>query len=97
MPPAVFVYLSFEAARHPRRGAVVGSVADRAGSARSAALTGVRAFPWLVRVALADPAAVLAEGAFHRSHRMERKGELRSIGGMPKNEVLQMRRHLAQL
>jgi hypothetical protein len=97
MPPAVFIDLGFEAARHPRRVPVVGRVADRAGRTRGAARTSVRAFPGLIRVALTDPAAVLAEGAFHRSHQMERKRELCSIGGMPKNEVLQMRRHLAQL
>jgi len=97
MPPPVFVDLGFEAIRHPGRGAVVGSIADGARRTKSATGARVLAFPRLVRKALADPAAVLAEGAFHRSHQMERKRELRSIGGMPKNEVLQMRRHLAQL
>src|SRR5271163_2217728 len=68
MPPAVFVDIGFEAARHPPCVAVVGGVADRAGRTGSAARACVRAFPWLLCVARADPAAIVADGAFHRSH-----------------------------
>jgi hypothetical protein len=46
MPPTVLIDLGFETARHARLVAVIGGVADWAGGARSAALTGVRAFPW---------------------------------------------------
>ena len=97
MPPALLVELGCKSRRHPRRFAVVCGIAGRAGCASRAARTGVRIFPRFVLMGLTDPAAVLAEGAFHWSHQMERKRELRSIGSMPKNEVLQMRRHLAQL
>jgi len=89
MPPAVFVDLGFEAVRHPRRVAVVGGVADRAGRTRSAARAGVLAFPWLVGVVFTDPASVFAQGAFHRSTRRS--------GSVSCEEALQRFRHFAQL
>jgi hypothetical protein len=60
MAPAVFVDLGLEAARHPWRRAVIGGITGRAGRTRSAARACVRAFPRLLRVALADPAAAFA-------------------------------------
>jgi hypothetical protein len=66
MAPAAFVDLGVEATRHPRRVAVIGRVASRAGSTRSTPDACVRVFPRLLRVALADPAAVFAGRAFHR-------------------------------
>ena len=68
MAPAALVYFGFEAARHPRRVTVIGGVTDRAGCTRSVARAGVRPFPWLVLMGLTDPAAIVADGAFHRSH-----------------------------
>jgi hypothetical protein len=65
MPPTILVDLGLKALRQTRLGRVIRRVAGRARRAGTAAGTGLRPFPWLVRMAFTDPAAVLAEGAFH--------------------------------
>jgi len=65
MAPALFVELSLEARRQPRRLILQGRIAPRAGHADAAAGAGVPAFPRPLRMIFADPAAVLATGAFH--------------------------------
>jgi hypothetical protein len=63
MAPALFVELSLEARRQPRRLVPLGLIAPRAGHAGGAAGTGVPAFPGPLRMIFADPAAVLATGS----------------------------------
>jgi hypothetical protein len=59
--------IDHEAFRHVGLVVLVGMVADRAGSASSAAAALARPEPWLLGVDLADPPAVVASGAeFHR-------------------------------
>jgi hypothetical protein len=70
MPPTVFIDLCFEAGLHPRRGRIDSRVADRAGRAGSATRAGVLTFPSYRRMALAPPAAVLAQEAFHRKREL---------------------------
>jgi hypothetical protein len=53
------------ASRHPRRCISIRLVTPRTRRAGAATVAGVYAFPRLMRVALANPAAILAEGAFH--------------------------------
>jgi hypothetical protein len=90
MPPAVIIDLCFEAGLHPRRGRSDNRVADRA-------RTGVLTFPWNRRMAL-HPAAVLADGAFHRSQHAQRKRELGPVDRVISiDEILQIRRHVAQM
>jgi hypothetical protein len=92
MPPTVPIDLCFEAGRHPRRGRIVRRVADRAGRAGSATRAGVLTFPWYRRMALAHPAAVLADDAFHRSHHAQR--ELLPVDRVMSIEI---RRYVAQM
>jgi hypothetical protein len=58
--------LLVEPIRHPGLVLGVALIAPRAGCTSTPAVAGVLAFPRLMRMVLAHPAAVLAEGAFHR-------------------------------
>jgi hypothetical protein len=51
---------------HPRRVLGVALIAPRAGCTSSPAVAGVLAFPRLMGMVLAHPAAVLAEATFHQ-------------------------------
>jgi hypothetical protein len=64
MAPALLVEFGLEALRHPR--IVVARVATWTRSPGGAAGAGVLTLPWFIGVAFTNPAAVLAEGAFHR-------------------------------
>jgi hypothetical protein len=87
MAPALFVELSLEARRKPRRLVPLGHIAPRAGHAGAAAGTGVLAFPRALRMVLAHPAAVLAEGAAHDpTNRRTGDGALR-LGASGREEV----------
>jgi hypothetical protein len=63
MAPALLVEFGLKALRHPR--IVVARVAAWTRSAGGAAGAGVLTLPWFIGVAFRNPAAVLAEGAFH--------------------------------
>src|ERR1700730_734718 len=63
MTPALFVECGSKALRHSR--IVVARVATWAGSAGCSAGAGAFAFPGSIRVSFTNPAAILAEGAFH--------------------------------
>jgi hypothetical protein len=81
MPPAVLVDLDPDAFfRQPPRCAVGRDIADRAGRAGGAAGARVAALPRSFRMALADPAAIHAPHALHRSHQAQR---LRKPGNWP--------------
>ena len=56
VPPAVLVDIDLKSRWHARLGAVFDRIAHGAGRAGPTARAGVRAFPWLVRMALANPA-----------------------------------------
>ena len=65
MTPALFVELGLKLFRHLRVSAIVDRIALRTRGSRRAAGAGVLAFPRAIRMAFTDPAAVLAEHAFH--------------------------------
>jgi hypothetical protein len=65
MTPALFVEFGFEALRRLRFGVIVARIALRTWSSRTAAGAGVLALERSIRVRLAHPAAVLANGALH--------------------------------
>src|SRR5258706_7957982 len=65
MAPALLVEFDFRALRHSRCHIIVNRVATRTRGSGAATSAGVLAFPWAVRVVLANPAAVLAHRANH--------------------------------
>src|SRR6202011_5490162 len=67
MAPSPLVELGSKALWWPRFRLFVAQVAVRAGHARAATRASVFAFPRSIRVGFANPAAVLAQRAFHRS------------------------------
>jgi hypothetical protein len=60
--------LLVEPMRHPRRVLGIILIAPRAWCTSAPAIAGVLAFPRLMGMDLTHPAAVFAEGAFHRGH-----------------------------
>ena len=65
MSPDFLVDLCLEAFWHPGLFAFGWLITPWTRHARCPALTSVRAFPWHLRVLFTDPAAILAESAFH--------------------------------
>jgi hypothetical protein len=65
MTPAFLIELSLKTFRHPRVSAIIDRVAPRARCSGAAAGAGVFTLPWSIRVAFANPTAVLAEQASH--------------------------------
>src|ERR1700676_2618609 len=85
MTPALLVECGFKALRHPR--IVVARIATWAGSAGGSAGACVFAFPGSIRVSFTNPAAILAEGAFHgmagfiRTFATNHAGRLPTVAG----------------
>jgi hypothetical protein len=79
VPPAVLVDLGLEAFGHPGSIGAVGRVTPDTRS-RRATRTCVWAFPRLVRMLLADPALVVADGAFD-GHTMAPAARASSLPG----------------
>jgi hypothetical protein len=65
MAPAILFRVRPEAFRHPRILALVTHIAAGARHARTTARVGTLAFPRSIRVVFTNPAAILAEQAFH--------------------------------
>jgi hypothetical protein len=65
--PALFVEFGFEALRQPRLDIFIARIAPCARRASAAAVAGAPAFERPVRMVLTDPAAIVANGALHRS------------------------------
>src|ERR1700682_5097838 len=64
MTPAVLIHVYSEAVQRPWLSAII-QIAIAARHPGTAAWGGVLAFPWPMGMIFADPAAVLAEQAFH--------------------------------
>jgi hypothetical protein len=66
MTPALLIKLRLETIRKARLFVLIRDVTPWAWSAGTPTCASVVAFPWSARVSFTNPAAVLAQGAFHR-------------------------------
>jgi hypothetical protein len=65
MAPAVFINVGLEAFGHARLFSIFRDVAPRAGHAGGSAAASLGSVPRMAGMGLANPTAIVAEGAFH--------------------------------